>query len=801
MVTIVGPGDCLITASQVGGVIGGKSYVAATDVTATIKIKAVQSITFVAPTGIDANSADFDPTATTSSTLPVTYTSTTPTVCTIVAGKVHVVAAGTCTVTATQPGGDSGGLTYAPAVAVTKSIIIAGPQTITVPAVADKVAGGASFALTGTATSGLPVSYVSTTTSVCTVTGNVVTIIGAGTCAITASQAGGVNAGKGYMAATDVPVTINIKATQTITFAAVSDKTSTDADFDPGATASSTLPVTYLSGTPAVCTIVTGQVHLVAGGTCSVTATQAGGSSGGLTYAAALPVTQSFAVKGAQVITFPATADKTVGDPFITLAAVSSSGLPVGYTSTTPAICTVRLNYVTIVGPGDCQITASQAGGSVLGVPYLPAVDVTATIKIKSLQTITFTAPTGKDIASADFDPGATASSTLPVTYTSGTPAVCTIVSNQVHVVGPGTCTVTANQVGGTSGGLTYVAAPAVTKSIVIGGPTITPTFTRTATRTATDTSTPTNTRTATNTATATNTMTPSITRTSTPTPQALTLKKAAVGNAYVIGILQNSTLIMWGINDPGIRQSIIPVAYKNMLFKDVAASIASIYVLNTAGEVYAWGQNLNGETDIPLAARTGVKALGAGGRFAFAIKDSDGSIIGWGKNSKGELPGPKLTGVAQIDGGDAHVVAVKDDGTIYAWGDDSSGQASVPPGVTNAIQVSAGKNHSLALLSTGRVIGWGTNSMGQLTIPPTAVDLVSVTAGRECSLAVKADGTIVAWGNPLYISFTPKNINDGVAIASDNITSIIGLRNGGIAVAGPNVHGIYRSRTATPTP
>ena len=435
------------------------------------------------------------------------------------------------------------------------------------------------------------------------------------------------------------------------------------------------------------------------------------------------------------------------------------------------------------------------------GVPYLAALDVTNTIKIKALQTITFVAPTGKDIASADFDPGATASSTLDITYISTTPAICTIVDNKVHVVGPGTCSVTATQPGGDNGGLTYVAALAVTKSIVIGGPTATPTNTRTATQTATETRTPTGTRTATNTATATNTMTPSNTRTSTPTAQAFTLKKAAVGNAYVIGILQNNTLVSWGINDPGIRQSTIPVAYKNMLFKDVAASIASIYVLNMAGEVYAWGQNLNGETDIPLAARTGIKAIGAGGRFAFAIKDSDGSLIGWGKNSKGELPVPQLTGVAQVDGGDFHAVAVKDDGTVVAWGDNVSGQTSVPPGITNAIQVSAGKNHSLALLRDGRVIGWGTNSMGQLKIPPTAVDLVSVTAGRECSLAVKADGTIIAWGNPLYVSFTPKNVSEGVAIASDNITSIIGLRNGGIAVAGPDVHGIYRSRTPTPTP
>jgi hypothetical protein len=89
---------------------------------------------------------------------------------------------------------------------------------------------------------------------------------------------------------------------------------------------------------------------------------------------------------------------------------------------------------------------------------------------------------------------------------------------------------------------------------------------------------------------------------------------------------------------------------------------------------------------------------------------------------------------------------------------------------------------------------------MGQIRIPTTAVNLVSVTAGRECSLVVKADGTIKAWGNSDYTAF-PAGITTGVAIASDNLHSIVGLRNGGIAVAGPDVYKMYRSRTPTPTP
>jgi hypothetical protein len=61
-------------------------------------------------------------------------------------------------------------------------------------------------------------------------------------------------------------------------------------------------------------------------------------------------------------------------------------------------------------------------------------------------QTITFPPITDKVYGTADFDPGATASSGLPVSYTAS--GSCTIVSNKVHLTGVGSCTVTAHQAG-----------------------------------------------------------------------------------------------------------------------------------------------------------------------------------------------------------------------------------------------------------------------------------------------------------------------------------------------------------------
>ncbi len=82
-------------------------------------------------------------------------------------------------------------------------------QTITFGAQAPHTfSSGATFALSplATASSALPVSYASTTPSVCTIISTTVTLHGAGTCTISASQAGNGN----YSAAASVPQNIAI---------------------------------------------------------------------------------------------------------------------------------------------------------------------------------------------------------------------------------------------------------------------------------------------------------------------------------------------------------------------------------------------------------------------------------------------------------------------------------------------------------------------------------------------------------------------------------------------------------------
>lgn len=79
---------------------------------------------------------------------------------------------------------------------------------------------------------------------------------------------------------------------QTITFGPLSNKVLSSPPFTVSATASSGLPVSFASLTQSVCTVSGNTVTLVAVGTCTIQATQAGNA----TYAAATPVDQSFLV-------------------------------------------------------------------------------------------------------------------------------------------------------------------------------------------------------------------------------------------------------------------------------------------------------------------------------------------------------------------------------------------------------------------------------------------------------------------------------------------------------------------------
>lgn len=428
---VMGPGPVRITASQAGN----DKYKPARDVEQIVYVLREQFVEFNPLPDKAFGDAPFGVSASVTSGNPGTvYTSSDPAVATITGSTVTITGVGTTTITAYN----SGSNIYVPASAVQNLTVIKGNQNITFDALPQKTLGDAAFPLTATASSGLAPTYVSSNTDVATVSGDTVTLVGPGTTTITASQAGNVN----YNAAADVQQDLIVKLPQTITFNALAAKTYGDASFELTAAASSTLPVSYVSSNTSVATVSGDTVTILTAGTTTITASQGGNE----TYDPAPDVQQTLTVnKKDQTITFDALPEKIFDDAPFVLAATASSGLPVSFTSSDTTVAMVSGNTVTMVGAGTATISASQSGDANRNA----AADVQQILTVnKKEQSIAFDVLTLKTFGDDPFALTATASSGLPVSYASSNTGVATISGNTVTIVGAGTATITASQSG-----------------------------------------------------------------------------------------------------------------------------------------------------------------------------------------------------------------------------------------------------------------------------------------------------------------------------------------------------------------
>ncbi|WP_028605212.1 IPTL-CTERM sorting domain-containing protein [Ottowia thiooxydans] len=288
--------------------------------TQVINFEAPDPAVYSAINGASVTWAPAVPPTTSSANLPVTYTSLTPSVCTVntSTGAVTLVTpavTGLCTLEANAAPGQQtiGSTTYdvSAATPVRQSMQIDAPpdQSIIFPAQATpkNVADGAfSISPAATASSGLPVSYSSLTPTVCTVSGMTVTPLTGGACTIAADQAGGTVGAVAFNAAARVTQSVVVQSPQTINFPAQTAGAQTVVtggtfQIAPAATASSGLPVSYRSLTPTVCTVTGSSVRVLSTGACTIAANQEGDAY----FTSATQVSQSVQVTAVPVTVAP----------------------------------------------------------------------------------------------------------------------------------------------------------------------------------------------------------------------------------------------------------------------------------------------------------------------------------------------------------------------------------------------------------------------------------------------------------------------------------------------------------------
>ena len=254
-------------------------------------------------------------------------------------------------------------------------VIAKATQTITFNPVPGATYGAIPFAVSASASSGLPVSF-SIVSGPATIDGATVTITGTGPVVVRASQSGDAN----HEAATAVDQSFTVgKANQAITFNALAGVTYGATPFTVSASASSGLPVTFsIASGPA--TIDGATVTITGAGTVVVRASQAGDDN----HNPAPDVTQSFTVGRAnQAIDFATvTGSKTYGDAPFTLSATAGSGLPVTF-SVISGPATIAGSTVTLTGAGTIVLRASQAGDD--NHNPAPNVDQSITVAKKAL--------------------------------------------------------------------------------------------------------------------------------------------------------------------------------------------------------------------------------------------------------------------------------------------------------------------------------------------------------------------------------------------------------------------------------
>jgi YVTN family beta-propeller protein len=148
-------------------------------------------------------------------------------------------------------------------------------------------------------------------------------------------------------------------------------------------------------------------------------------------------------------------------------------------TSTDTVTATVQVGYVPqlpTVSPDGSTIYVADGGSSDLSVISAATDEVTGTIATgdtpyeavftagPASQTISFSSLANQIFGAAPFTVSATASSGLPVSFTTITPSVCTVAGVTVTIVAAGTCTITASQPGDSD----HLPAPPVSQGFAV---------------------------------------------------------------------------------------------------------------------------------------------------------------------------------------------------------------------------------------------------------------------------------------------------------------------------------------------
>ena len=188
---------------------------------------------------------------------------------------------------------------------------------------------------------------------------------------------------------------------------------------------------------------------------------------------------------------------------------------------------------------------------------------------------------------------------------------------------------------------------------------------------------------------------------------------------------------------------------------------------------ITSWGDDIANRATLDMK---NINSIATGGAHHLAI-NQNGTVIGWGNNTKGQLNIPETIkngqdDVVDISAGDFHSTAIvnnyDNDGikhtVVKVWGDNSKGQHSIPAKIVNdqatPLAIAAGAYHTIAYSTeydtiTGSEIvtieSWGNNSTNSVPdalspIDPIHEGVQQLLARGNHNAVLLGDGSIYEW-------------------------------------------------------
>ncbi len=291
------------------------------------------------------------------------------------------------------------------------------------------------------------------------------------------------------------------------------------------------------------------------------------------------------------------------------------------------------------------------------------------------------------------------------------------------------------------------------------------------------------------------------------PGPPVPAFTQVSRSDVYSLALTSTGEIFGWGSGSDGVfgngttDSEVLAVrvaAALDVTFTQISAANNHVLALAEDGQVYAWGDNSNGQLgdgtttnryspiQVEFPADVSITQVVASYYSGYSLAlTSEGEIYAWGNNGTGALGdgtridrhtpvlvhapvGVKFTQLVQVQemvGEGGYSAALGDDGLLYVWGYDSHSSrfgtgemagrvylvpTSVPklPAGVKILQAAGGGTFMLATADDGNTYSWGSNQSGELgrgftsgLFEPQAPGTVELPAGVTLTQVAASGG------------------------------------------------------------